>query len=161
MSEKKEGHTPKDAMFLQKFSEANFDPNQKLMCAEAAGLGTGEKALLNAGRVIKSLAKNEAFQQSLKRVGVDYDKLAEKLSELLDAESAFKDGKPDNFIRHKTLETAIRVLDLNPAQRLNIDKTERHEIVISADVVDRLVKYNEMRELQEGAIDAEIVTVSE
>ncbi len=157
----KENHTPKDAKFLESFCDANFDPSMKLVCAEEAGLGTGEKALMNAGRVIKGLAKNERFQKSLERVGVDYDKLAGKIKQLLDAESPYKDGKPDNFIQHKTLETAIRVMDLNPAQRLNIDKTERHEIVISADVVDRLVKYNEMRELQEGAVDAEIVTVPE
>lgn len=161
MEDKKETHTIRDAKFLESFCDANFDPAQKLACAESAGLGTGEHALMNTGRILKSLKKNERFQEALNRKNVNYDKLAEKLGELLDAESQFKDGRPDNFIQHKALETAIRVMDLNPAQKLSIDKTERHEIVMSADIVDRLAKYNEMRQLQEDAIDAEVVTDAE
>ena len=157
----KEGHTEKDAKFIEKFAEANFDPSKKLICAEDAGLGTGEKALMNSGRVLKSLAKNEKFQEALQRVSVDYDKLASKLSELLDAKSPMFDGKPDNFIQHKTLETAIRVMDLNPAQKLNIDKTEHHDIIISMEAVDRLNKYSKMIQEEENIIDAEPVALPE
>jgi hypothetical protein len=157
----KEGHTAKDAKFIEKFVEANLDPSKKLICAEDAGLGTGEKALMNSGRVLKSLAKNEKFQEALQRVSVDYDKLASKLSELLDAKSPMFDGKPDNFIQHKTLETAIRVMDLNPAQKLNIDKTEHHDIIISMEAVDRLNKYSKMIQEEENIIDAEPVALPE
>jgi hypothetical protein len=157
----KEGHTPKDALFLQKFSEENFDPTKKLACAEQAGLGTGEKALMNAGRVLKSLQKNEKFQEELVRVGVNYNMLANKIKDLLDAESAFKDGKPDNYIQHKTLETAIKVMNLNPATKIDIDKTEHHEIVISMEVVDRLNRYEKMIEMEDKAIDAEVVALPE
>lgn len=157
----KEGHTPKDARFLQKFAEANFDPSAKLACAEEAGLGTGEKALMNSGRIIKGLKKNEEFQAALQRVNVDYDKLANKIKDLLDAESPMFEGKPDNFIQHKTLETAIRVMDLNPAQKLNIDKTEHHDIVISTEAVERLNRYSKMIQEEENIIDAEPVALPE
>jgi hypothetical protein len=157
----KEGHTAKDAKFIEKFVEANLDPSKKLICAEDAGLGTGEKALMNSGRVLKSLAKNEKFQEALQRVSVDYDKLASKLSELLDAKSPMFDGKPDNFIQHKTLETAIRVMDLNPAQKLNIDKTEHHDIIISMEAVERLNRYSKMIQEEENIIDAEPVALPE
>lgn len=161
MSEKKEGHTIKDARFLESFSDANFDPTKKLACAESAGLGTGEHALMNTGRIMKSLQKNSLFQEALKRIHVDYDKIAGKLKELLDAESPYKDGKPDNFIQHKALETAIRVMDLNPAQKIDIDKTEHHEIVISVEAVERMNRYAKMIEEEENAIDAEAITLPE
>jgi hypothetical protein len=157
----KEGHTEKDAKFIEKFAEANFDPSKKLICAEDSGLGTGEKALMNSGRVLKSLAKNEKFQEALQRVNVDYDKLANKIKDLLDAESPMFEGKPDNFIQHKTLETAIRVMDLNPAQKLNIDKTEHHDIVISMEAVERLNRYSKMIQEEENIIDAEPVALPE
>jgi len=161
MSEKKEGFTPKDALFIEKFADANFDPSKRLACAEAAGLAHGEKALMNAGRVLKGLQKNEEFQKELTRVGVDYHRVAKKVSDLLDARSPMFDGKPDNFIQHKTLETAIKVMDLNPAQKLNIDKTEHHEIVISVDAMERLNKYQKMIEDEEKPIDAECITIPE
>jgi hypothetical protein len=157
----KEGHTEKDAAFIEKFADANFDQSKKLAIAEEAGLGTGEKALMNSGRVLKSLAKNEEFQKALRRSKVDYDKLASKLADLLDAKSPMFEGKPDNFIQHKTLETAIRVMDLNPATKVSVDKTEHHSIVISMEVVDRLKLYEGMIEQEENAVDAEVVALPE
>lgn len=147
----KEDFTDRDAAFIEKWSDANFDQTKKTACAVSAGLGAGDMARLNGGRVSKALVQNKKLRSALKRKGVDMDKIADKIVQLLDAKSQYNEHLPDNFIQHKTLETAIRVLDANPPQKIEVDKTTTTHVVITQDAIQRIEKYKKMRELTQDA----------
>lgn len=142
-----EDFSEKDAAFIEKWKDQNFDITKRAACATAAGLGTGDLARMNGGRVTKALLQNKKLRAALKRVDVDMDSVAEKIKELLDAKSPLNPDMPDNFIQHKTVETLIRVMDANPPQKIEVDKSTTHQVIISNDTVARLEKYQKMREL--------------
>ena len=144
----REDFTEKDAAFITKYAETGFDIKKRQSCAVAAGLGTGDLARMNGGRVTKALLQNKKLRAALKRVDVDMDSVAGKIKELLDAKSPLNPSMPDNFIQHKTVETLIRVMDANPPQKIEVDKSEIHQVIISNDTVSRLEKYQKMRELK-------------
>jgi len=147
----REDFSEKDAAFIEKWQEQNFDVTKRAACAEAAGLGTGDLARMNGGRVTKALLQNKKLKAALKRVDVNMDTVAGKLKELLECNSPLSEGKPDNYIRHKTVETLIRVFDANPPQKIEVDKTSTTQVIISNDTVARLEKYQKMRELTRDA----------
>lgn len=147
----REDFTEKDADFIDKWKDQNFDISKRQECAVAAGLGTGDIARMNGGRVTKALLQNKKLKAALKRVDINMDTVAGKLKELLECNSPLSDNKPDNFIRHKTVETLIRVFDANPPQKIEVDKTSTTQVIISNDTVSRLEKYQKMRELTQDA----------
>ncbi len=152
MAEKKrDDFTQKDAAFIEKWKDQNFDIAKRQECAVAAGLGTGDLARMNGGRVTKALLQNKKLRAALKRVDVDMDSVAGKIKELLDAKSPLNPTMPDNFIQHKTVETLIRVMDANPPQKIEVDKSTTQHIVITNEAIDRLEKYKKMRELTQDA----------
>jgi len=143
--------TERDAAFITKYAEANFDITKRQECAVAAGLGTGDMARMNGGRVTKALLQNKKLRKALKRVDVDMDSVAGKLKELLDAKSPLNPEANDNFIQHKTVETLIRVFDANPPQKIEVDKSSTQHIVITNEAVASLEQYRKMRELTKDA----------
>lgn len=147
----REDFTEKDAAFIEKFAETNFDITKRQECAVAAGLGTGDMARLNGGRVTKALLQNKKLRAALKRVDVDMDTVAGKLKELLDAKSPLNPEANDNFIQHKTVETLIRVMDANPPQKIEVDKSTTHQVIITNEAAVRLETYQKMRELTKDA----------
>jgi len=147
----REDFSEKDATFIEKWKDQNFDIAKRQECAVAAGLGTGDMARMNGGRVTKSLLQNKKLRSALKRIDVDMDSVAGKIKELLDAKSPLNPNMPDNFIQHKTVETLIRVMDANPPQKIEVDKSTTHQVIISNDTVSRLEKYQKMRELTQDA----------
>jgi hypothetical protein len=147
----REDFSEKDAAFITKYAEANFDITKRQECAVAAGLGTGDMARMNGGRVTKALLQNKKLKAALKRIDVNMDTVAGKLKELLECNSPLSDNKPDNYIRHKTVETLIRVFDANPPQKIEVDRNTTTQVIISNDTVSRLEKYQKMRELTQDA----------
>lgn len=143
--------TEKDAAFITKYADTGFDISKRAACAEAAGLGHGDIARMNGGRVTKALLQNKKLRAALKRVDVDMDTIAGKLKELLEAKSPLNPTMGDNFIQHKTAETLIRVFDANPPQKIEVDKSEVHQVIITNEAVDRMAKYQKMRELTRDA----------
>jgi hypothetical protein len=143
----REDFSEKDAAFITKYAETGFDIKKRQECAVAAGLGTGDLARMNGGRVTKALLQNKKLRAALKRVDVDMDSVAGKIKELLDAKSPLNPTMPDNFIQHKTVETLIRVMDANPPQKIEVDKTTTTQVIINNDTMARLEKYQRMREL--------------
>lgn len=146
--------TDRDHKFINMFEASGFDLSKRVDIAVAAGFTPRNVAKANAGRIIKSLTRNEAMQRALKRKKVDYNRLADKLVELLDCEHPAFEGKPDNMSQLKAVEMSLRVHDAFPATKVDIDKTERKEIIISAEVVERLEKFERLK-----AIDVSAVTV--
>lgn len=143
----REDFSEKDATFIEKWKDQNFNIAKRQECAVAAGLGTGDLARMNGGRVTKALLQNKKLRSALKRKGVDMDSVADKIKELLDAKSPLNPTMPDNYIQHKTVETLIRVMDANPPQKIEVDKTSTTQVIISNDTVARLEKYQQMRQL--------------
>ena len=147
----REDFSEKDATFITKYAETGFDIKKRQECAVAAGLGTGDLARMNGGRVTKALLQNKKLRRALKRVDVDMDSVAGKIKELLDAKSPLNPTMPDNFIQHKTVETLIRVMDANPPQKIEVDKSTTQHIVITNEAATRLENYQKMRELAKDA----------
>lgn len=147
----REDFCEKDANFISAWKDQGFDITKRQECAVSAGLGTGDMARMNGGRVTKALLQNKKLRRALKRVDVDMDSVAGKIKELLNAKSPLNPRMPDNFIQHKTVETLIRVMDANPPQKIEVDKSTIHQVIISNDTVSRLEKYQKMRELNQDA----------
>jgi hypothetical protein len=148
------GRSDKDNKFIQLFSASGFDINRRQEFAVAAGFTPGRSARGHAGRIIKSLANNKAMQRALKRHGVDNNKLAQKMMELLDCEHPQFKGRPDNMAQIKAVEMSLRVKDAFPPTKVEVDKSEHKEIVISGEVIQRLERYDRLK-----VIDCEDVTV--
>jgi chaperonin cofactor prefoldin len=147
----KEDFSEKDANFISAWTETGFDLAKRQGCAVAAGLGTGDLARMNGGRVTKALLQNKKLRAALKRVDVNMDTVAEKLKELLTAKSPLNLNANDNYIQHKTVETLIRVFDANPPQKIEVDKSTTQHIVITNEAATRLENYQKMRELTQDA----------
>ncbi len=147
----REDFTERDAAFIEKWKDNNFDITKRAECAAAAGLGTGDLARMNGGRVTKALLQNKKLRAALKRVDVNMDTVAEKLKELLTAKSPLNPDANDNYIQHKTVETLIRVFDANPPQKIEVDKSTTQHIVITNEAATRLENYQKMRELTQDA----------
>lgn len=144
----------KELKFIQLFSETGFDLKKREDCAVKAGYSPGMGGIIQSSKIIRKISANEALKKSLEKQGITFDRLAEKLSELLEAENPFKEGKPDNFIRHKAWESAIRVMDANPPQKLKIDKHETHEFIITDEILADEKKAEEIG----GYVDAEVIS---
>lgn len=59
----------------------------------------------------KSLTESVGFKQILAQAGVTEEKLSKVLHDGLEAKT--KDSKPDHAVRHRFLETGLRVLEIN------------------------------------------------
>ena len=97
------------------------------------------------------------MQRELKKSGVDMTRLAKKLSEQLDAvhpmskETHFDEeknrwvGPPDNYAQGKAIELGVKLFDALPPIRIEEDRTETKQIVLSGEVVHRLETFEEQR----------------
>lgn len=146
----------RDARFIQLWSGTDFDPLAKAKCAEAAGFSP-KCSRLQAGKVISRLMQNQKMQKELNKAGIDMKRLAKKIDEQLEAvhpmaktthfdkEKQEWIGPPDNFARGKAIELGIKLFDAIPPIRIEEDKTETKQIVLSGEVVHRLETFEEQR----------------
>lgn len=139
--------TERDQKFVELFAASGFDLKRREELAVQAGFQPGYGAKMNSGRIVKALVNNQKMQKALKKKGIDFNTLADKIAQLLECEHPMFKGRPDNAIQHKTLETALRIKDAFPPARVDLDKTERKEIVISGEVVQRLEKFERFKVL--------------
>ena len=138
----------RESKFLTLWSNSGFDPLAKNGCAIEAGYSPGS-ASASSNRVFKKLVSNEKMRRALKKKGITFDRLADKLVELMEAKHPFAPLQPDNLAQHKAVDTALKLHDAFPATKIDIDKHERKEIIISGEVVQRLERYNLQREILE------------
>lgn len=139
--------TERDQKFVQLFAASGFDLKRREELAIEAGFQPGYGAKMNSGRIVKALVNNKKMQKALKKEGIDFPTLAKKMAELLECEHPAFPGRSDNAIQHKTLETALRIKDAFPPTRVDVDKTDRKEIIISGEVVQRLEKFERFKVL--------------
>lgn len=128
----------RERAFLQYWYEAEFDRSKIEECAVKAGYPPGTQGVEQGGRAWSRALKNKEFQLALEKQGIQFERMAKKLDQLLEAEHPMYQGKPDNFIQHKALETAIRVMDANPPTKVDIDKHEEKNIVISMETMSMI-----------------------
>lgn len=143
-----------DRRFKELWSGTGFDPLEKNSCALAAGFK--EKGVIRgSNKILNTLVRNKKMQKKLDKKGVTMDRIATKLSELMDAPhplakrefnpftKEFLPAPPDNFIQFKATEFAAKIHDVMPPTRIAEDKTETKQIIMSAEVVQRLERYDE------------------
>ena len=135
----------REARFLALWSNAGFDADLKNSCAVQAGWSPSSAAP-KSNRIIRALKNNEKMQKALRKRGINYDKLAAKLEDLLEAKHPFAPERPDNMAQQKAMDTAIKIHDAFPPTKIDIEKNERKEIVITGEVVTRLERFQHQRE---------------
>jgi len=149
-----------DRRFKELWSGTGFDPLEKNTCALATGFGD-KRIARRSNRVLNTLVRNKKMQRKLDKKGVTMDRLASKLNELLDAPhplakrefnpftKELMPAPPDNFIQFKAAELGIKIHDAMPPARIAEDKTETKQIIFSAEVVQRLERYDEQTKILE------------
>jgi hypothetical protein len=132
----------RDQKFMDLWSGTGFDPTKKMDCALEAGFKPSG-ARMQPGRIIDRLAQNKKMQKALKKKGVTIDKLASKVAELMECNHplAREKDRPDTMTQLRATELGIRLQDAMPPARLDIESNERKEIIISAEVVERMEQY--------------------
>lgn len=169
MSPSKEAE--RDQKFVELWSGSGFDSLAKNKCAIAAGFdkkgaGRGSNKFLN------TLVRNKKMRQKLDKHGVTMDRLASKVDQLLDAPhplakrdfnpftKEFMPAPPDNFIQFKAAELGLKLHDVFAPTRISEDKTETKQIIFSAEVVQRLERYDRQRELLSKGETIDVTSVS-
>jgi len=147
--------TERDQRFVALFQASGFNIARREELAIAAGFPPGKPARGNAGRVIKALVNNKKMQKALKDEGVDFKRLAGKLNELLDCEHPAFVGRSDNMAQLKAVEMSIRVKDAFPSTKIDIDKSERKEIIVSGEVIQRLERFQSYKD-----VDADVTALT-
>lgn len=157
----------RDRKFVELWSGSNFDSLQKNKCAIAAGF-TEKGATQGSNRVLNNLVRNKKMQRELNKAGVDLKRLASKIDELMEAEhplakrefnpftKTFMPGPPDNFIQFKATELGLKLHDVFAPTRISEDKTETKQIILSAEVVQRLERYDEQTKLLQKGVTFDV-----
>mgnify|MGYP001371797068 CR=1 FL=1 len=164
-----------DRRFKELWSGVGNDPLQKSSCAIAAGFKeTG--VIRGSNKILNTLVRNKKMQRKLDKKGVTMDRLAGKLNELLDAPhplakrefnpftKELMPAPPDNFIQFKAAELGMKIHDVFAPTRISEDKTETKQIIFSAEVVQRLERFDEQTKLLEEkkkAIDVTSVSADQ
>lgn len=148
-------------VFMEEFAKMGFDWNKRKLAVLRAGYEP-VNALLTANQVIRKVTNNDRMIAAMTRKGINFSKLAEKLQALLNAEQVVKvqhDGtlikSPDNFVQHKAFETAARLYDTFPSQKIDIDQHSVTEIVLSPEIIGRIQKAKEMETIDLERIEGE------
>jgi hypothetical protein len=139
--------TERDQKFVELFAAENFNLAKREECAVKAGFQPGYGAMMNGRRISAALINNKKMQKALKKKGIDFNKIADKLVELLDCKHPAFPKSPDNAIQHKAVETCIRISDAFPPNRVELDKREQKEIILTGEVVHRLEKFEKFKAL--------------
>ena len=161
----------RDAKFIKLWSDAGFDPAMKADCALTAGF-SASASKRSTGKIINSLIQNQKMRKELKKAGVDLKRVAGKIAELMDAPHPLvaprlnkETGKlvyaPDNFIQLKATDLAAKIHDVFAPLRIQEDKTETKQIVMSIEVVQRLERYNSQRALMAKGETFDVVPITD
>ena len=139
--------TEGQSKFISEMAREGFDSSKMKSASKEAWPEV--KNLSQAKQTLRKLGNNLKMQEALKKKGIDIDFLAEKVAEMLSAMHPQFEGQPDNFIRQKTLDMALRIVDAFPSTKVDIEKHQVTEIIIHADVVERIEKAKQIEPLAE------------
>lgn len=145
--------------FMTLWQGAGFDPSKKNECAATAGW-TPDMKVARRNPIQRKLAQNERMRKILKKKNLTMEKAADKLAELIEAKHPFAPSQPDNLARHKAVDTLLKLHDAYPATKIDIDKHERKEIVVTGEVIQRLERYNDQRRVIEQGETFDVIPES-
>ena len=131
--------TAKQTRLFNALAKKDFDFGALEACALEAGFAPGEDLRARALSSLRRFSSNEHLQAALHKQGIDYDKIAQKLSDLMEATEP-KYGKPDNPSQLKAIELAIKVHDAMPSSKIQIDRHDKHEFVVTDEIRERIRK---------------------
>lgn len=129
--------TSKQTKLFNALAKRDFNFDMLEECALEAGFAPGDELRQRALASLRRFSSNEHLQAALHKQGIDYDKIAQKLAELMEAREP-KYNKPDNPSQLKAVELAMKVHDALPSTKLKIDRHDTHEYVITEDVQERI-----------------------
>jgi hypothetical protein len=131
--------TPLEMSIIKRIADSGYDLTRAKQAALDAGVP--ENAVAGATtRALKKLSNNPLFQKALRRQGVTMDTMAKKLKDLMDAEHPQFPGRPDNLAQIKALDMAMKAKDIYPSTKIELDRTDTVNIVISAEVIHAVEK---------------------
>ncbi len=167
MSKKWNGNKPvpeKTMKFFLAWQEHDFDPDKRHEAALAAGYSL--KALgRGASSAIRSIGNNDKMRAALKKRGLDFDFIADKIFKKTECKQPFtdkgNDGNTifvdDNYNQMRALELSTKLLDVMPSTKLDINEHRQIEIHISAETVDRGQKAIDMGVIDIDSTDSEFL----
>jgi len=134
--------TEKQQACINLFIESGFDFEKIEKFAIAAGFPK-KLAKVCGVNAIRLIGDNPLMQIALIKRGVTIDRIAKKIDQLLDAKGPR--GGPDNAAQARVVETSIRLLNVAPPTKISIDKTEKREISISEEDIQRIERIKGIR----------------
>lgn len=126
--------TALEMSIIKRVADAGYNLAAAKKAAVEAGVAPAQ-ASAAATRALRKIANNPLFQKALKRQNVTLDTMARKLSQLMDAKHPQFPEHDDNMAQLKALDLAIKAYDAMPAQKIELDKTETHQIIVSAEII--------------------------
>lgn len=131
--------TSKQTKLFNALAKRDFDFGSLEACALEAGFFPGHDLRERALSSLRRFSSNEHLQAALHKQGIDYENIALKLAELMESKEP-KYDKPDNPSRLKAVELAIKVHDAMPSSKIQIDRRDRHEFVVTDEIHDRILR---------------------
>lgn len=131
---------------MQEFARAEFDFERLETCAIKAGFKKSKYLKRQALQALRPFSGNQYLRSALLSQGIDFTRIAAKISEMMDAEG--EEG-PDRISQRWATEMAIKIHDALPASKLQIEKHQTNEFIMTEDVQERIKRAR--------AIDAEVV----
>lgn len=125
----------KQVRLMQEFARAGFDFEQLTDIAKKVGF-KGPAIRRQALRALKPFSGNQYLRAALLAQGIDFTKIASKIAEQIDAVNP--DGTPDRVSERWATEMAIKAHQAMPATKIEIDKHQTNEFILTDEVQERI-----------------------
>ena len=120
---------------MQEFTRAEFDFEKLGECAIRAGFKQSKYLKRQALQALRPFSGNQYLRSALLTQGIDFSRIAAKINEMMDAQGV--EG-PDRISQRWATEMAIKIHDALPASKMEIEKHETREFVLTEDVQERI-----------------------
>lgn len=138
---------------MQEFARSGFDFEKLTDCALKAGFKKSRYLKKQALQALRPFSGNQYLRSALIDQGIDFSRIAAKINEMMDAEG---ENGPDRISQRWATEMAIKVHDALPASKLQVEKHEVSEFVVTDELQDRIRKARviEAEVVKEKALEA-------
>lgn len=124
------------------------------MPKQKAGMEAGyapTSAINAVNNAIELAAGNEAFVRAMEKEGITNERLAQVLSEGLEATNPFRPNQKDYKVIHSFWQDAVKARDGFPATRINQRTESKHmHVHLTADDYRAVEKYKKYQEEDDG-----------
>jgi hypothetical protein len=131
--------TALEMSIIKRIADSGYDLAYAKRAAIEAGVAPGQ-AVGATNRALRKIANNPLFQKALKRQGVTMETMAKKLLDLMNAKHPQFPEHDDNMAQIKALDMAMKAHEVYPSLKVDIEKNETHQIIISAEIIHAVEK---------------------